>query len=186
MRYLDLTLPTLAENLALDEALLEEAETAARPVETLRLWEARQYAVVIGRSSRMAVEVRGDVCRELERARLAADQRRGGGRRGAGLPDVRRGAQPAASAAVALHRSGPRPGAGHDRRGPAAVGPGLALRGICDLAIGEKKVSGNSVRVQTRASALSWHALVRFPAGDDRPLPGHAAPRAGLSPGPAA
>ena len=29
MRYLDLTLPTAAENLALDEALLEEAEAAA-------------------------------------------------------------------------------------------------------------------------------------------------------------
>ena len=65
MRYLDLTLPALAENLALDEALLEEAETAAQPVETLRLWEARQHAVVLGRSSRMAVEVRGDVCRDL-------------------------------------------------------------------------------------------------------------------------
>ena len=38
--------------------------------------------------------------------------------------------------------------------------PGLTCRGICDLAIGEQKVSGNSVRVQTRASALSWHALV--------------------------
>ena len=55
----------MAENLALDEALLEEAEAAAQPVETLRLWEARQHAVVIGRSSRMAAEVRGDVCREL-------------------------------------------------------------------------------------------------------------------------
>ncbi len=36
MHYLDLTLPTPAENLALDEALLEEAETAADPLETLR------------------------------------------------------------------------------------------------------------------------------------------------------
>ena len=35
MQYLDLTLPTAAENLALDEALLEEAETAATPIETL-------------------------------------------------------------------------------------------------------------------------------------------------------
>jgi hypothetical protein len=31
MRYLDLTLPTPEENLALDEALLDAAERAARP-----------------------------------------------------------------------------------------------------------------------------------------------------------
>jgi len=50
MRYLDLTLPSPAENLALDEALLEEAEASGRPTETLRLWEPRQPAVVVGRS----------------------------------------------------------------------------------------------------------------------------------------
>ena len=65
MRYLDLTLPTLAENLALDESLLDEAEAAARPLETLRLWEARQHGVVVGRSSRVAAEVRSEVCRDL-------------------------------------------------------------------------------------------------------------------------
>jgi hypothetical protein len=37
MRYLDLTLPTLAENLALDEAILVEAESSNPPQETLRL-----------------------------------------------------------------------------------------------------------------------------------------------------
>ncbi len=63
MRYLDLTLPTAAENLALDEALLEAAEAAGRPMETLRFWEPAEPAVVVGRSSRLGDEVFLDACR---------------------------------------------------------------------------------------------------------------------------
>ena len=40
MKLLDLTLETPAENLALDEALLEEAEQSTKPTEVLRLWES--------------------------------------------------------------------------------------------------------------------------------------------------
>jgi len=65
MQYLDLTLPTAAENLALDEALLDEAEAAAAPLETLRLWELQSPAAIIGRSSRVAAEVQVDACRQL-------------------------------------------------------------------------------------------------------------------------
>jgi lipoate-protein ligase A len=63
MRYLDLTLPTPAENLALDEALLDEAELAGCPTETLRLWEPRRPMVVVGRSSRIDAEVHRQACR---------------------------------------------------------------------------------------------------------------------------
>jgi len=65
MRFLDLTLPLPAENLALDEALLEEAETAAEPLETLRFWEPAQIMAVVGRSSRIETEVHVAACREL-------------------------------------------------------------------------------------------------------------------------
>jgi lipoate-protein ligase A len=65
MRLLDLTLPAPAENLALDEALLEEAETAAEPLETLRFWEPTQIMAVVGRSSRIESEVNLAACREL-------------------------------------------------------------------------------------------------------------------------
>jgi lipoate-protein ligase A len=64
MKLLDLTLPTPEENLALDEALLDEADAAGRPLETLRLWEPRQTFVVVGRSSSLEREVRLDRCRE--------------------------------------------------------------------------------------------------------------------------
>jgi lipoate-protein ligase A len=62
MRFLDLTLPTPAENLALDEALLESAEASSRPAEVLRLWESPQTMLVLGRASRRASEARPDEC----------------------------------------------------------------------------------------------------------------------------
>jgi len=49
MELLELTLETPQENLALDEALLEEAELAAgQGIEVLRIWEPRQMFVVAG------------------------------------------------------------------------------------------------------------------------------------------
>jgi lipoate-protein ligase A len=62
MDYLDLTLPTPEENLALDEALLLEAE-AGRAGEVLRLWELPQYAVVLGSAGRLAEDVDEVACR---------------------------------------------------------------------------------------------------------------------------
>lgn len=62
MKLLDLTLPTAAENIALDEALLETAE-AGRGGETLRLWTPRETMVVIGRASKHTEEVNREYCR---------------------------------------------------------------------------------------------------------------------------
>jgi lipoate-protein ligase A len=62
MTYLDLTLPTLAENLALDEALLLEAE-AGRCGEVLRFWEWPAPAVVLGSGGRLAEDVDVAACR---------------------------------------------------------------------------------------------------------------------------
>src|SRR4051794_25214439 len=61
MLFLDLTLPTLAENLALDEALLLHAE-AGGP-ETLRLWTWPSLAAVLGAGGRLAEEVDVERCR---------------------------------------------------------------------------------------------------------------------------
>jgi lipoate---protein ligase len=62
VQFIDVQLPTLWENLALDEALLDEAEAAEEPLESFRIWEWPQPAVVIGRSSRVAEEVNLDYC----------------------------------------------------------------------------------------------------------------------------
>ena len=61
MKVLDLTLPTPAENLACDEALLDESEEGLRE-ELLRFWEPVDYFVVVGSSNRVAQEVNLEVC----------------------------------------------------------------------------------------------------------------------------
>src|SRR3954466_2606952 len=62
MLLLDLTLPTLQENLALDEALLDAAEAGERPAEVLRFWEPKRPLVVLGRSSQLQSEARLQEC----------------------------------------------------------------------------------------------------------------------------
>lgn len=57
MRLIDVTLERPAENLALDEALLEEAESGERPRESLRIWESPTHAAIVGRSSAVAEEI---------------------------------------------------------------------------------------------------------------------------------
>ena len=64
MQKLDLTLPTLAENLALDEALLTACEQGEILGNVLRLWESDHHGVVLGRSSDPAVEVNLAACRD--------------------------------------------------------------------------------------------------------------------------
>jgi lipoate-protein ligase A len=63
MKLLDLTLLAPAENLALDEALLEAAETGELNDDVLRLWEFPAPAIVVGRSSRVAEEIHQEAAR---------------------------------------------------------------------------------------------------------------------------
>lgn len=62
MYFLDATLPTVEENLALDEALLDAAEGGCAGA-VLRVWEWSGPAVVVGRASRIAEEVLAEKCR---------------------------------------------------------------------------------------------------------------------------
>jgi len=63
MQHLNLTLDTPAENLALDEALLDAAEAEEFAGGVLRLWESPEYCVVLGRSSKADIEVNLAACR---------------------------------------------------------------------------------------------------------------------------
>lgn len=60
MQLLDLTLPTAAENLALDESLLLAAEDGA--AEVLRLWQNPTPAVVLGAGGSVALDVNTAAC----------------------------------------------------------------------------------------------------------------------------
>ena len=160
MRCLDLTLPTPAENLALDEALLVEAEACGEPLETLRLWEPRSPIVVVGRSSKIATEVRTETCRQE------------------GIPVLRRTSGGAAvvtgpgcmmyALVLSLNQ---RPGLqivdqAHRfvlRTLAEAFQPlvaGVECRGISDLAVGDKKFSGNSVRI--KRDYLLYHGTLLY------------------------
>jgi lipoate-protein ligase A len=56
-----MTLASPAENLALDEALLLEAE-AGRGREVLRVWEPTRFAVVLGSGCKLADDVKEEAC----------------------------------------------------------------------------------------------------------------------------
>ncbi|NUQ60970.1 MAG: lipoate--protein ligase family protein [Pirellulales bacterium] len=160
MRLLDLTLPTPAENLALDEALIEEAEDGGLPVETLRFWEPSGPMVVVGRSSRLEEEVRLDACREI------------------GVPVFRRVSGGAAVvtgpgclmyALVLSYRLRPAlrliDHAHQFVMGTMAAAlerlvPGIGPQGISDLAVGGRKVSGNSVRC--KRDHLLYHGTLLY------------------------
>jgi lipoate---protein ligase len=60
MLFLDQTLPALADNLALDEALLQSAEAGGPAV--LRVWQWPTPAVVLGAGGRIADDVHEPAC----------------------------------------------------------------------------------------------------------------------------
>jgi lipoate-protein ligase A len=147
MTLLDLTLPTAAENLALDEALLLTAEDGTGG-EVLRLWEQPGYAVVVGAGGSVAIDVDREAC--------AAD----------GVPVVRRASGggtvvigPGCLCASVVLRVVPGldtiPGAtafvmGRLREAVAPFAPGVKLAGTGDLAVGGRKVSGSAQQRKRR------------------------------------
>jgi lipoate-protein ligase A len=76
MQYLEYTGRDAVEDLSIDEALLDDAESGDQPREVLRIWECRETAVIIGRSSSLATEVKVDECR---RRRVPVLRRSSGG-----------------------------------------------------------------------------------------------------------
>ncbi len=163
MELLELTLTTPAENLALDEALLLEAETTPQPGEVLRIWEERQPVVVLGRSSKIAEEVHADEC---ERRGIPILRRPSGGGSvviGPGClmyslvlhytirPQLRQidAAHRFVLEALATSFAGQLAGVAHQGTSDLAVGDSLAT-----------KFSGNSLRC--RRSHLLYHGTVLY------------------------
>jgi lipoate-protein ligase A len=160
MRLLDLTLPSPAENLALDEALLDAAEAGELADDVLRLWEPRRPLVVVGRSSRVSEEVDWEACRA------------------AGAPILRRASGGAAIVAgpgclmysVLLRYAGRE----HLRLlneahahvlGIVAAAlrasvPAIEHVGTSDLAVDGRKVSGNSLRC--KRDHLLYHGTLLY------------------------
>jgi len=146
MLYLDRTLPSAAENLALDEALLLEAE-AGRGGEVLRVWEWPGPAVVLGAGCRLAEDV--------DEAACAAD----------GVPVLRRSSGggtvllgPGCLLYTLVLDQERDPALAEIRpsyrfilgRVAAALGADVAQEGISDLALAGRKFSGNAQQRKRR------------------------------------
>lgn len=148
MNFLDLTLPTPAENLALDEALLDDAELRPNASNVLRLWEPSGPMVVAGRSTRVADEVWLDRCREL---RIPVFRRTSGG------ATIVTGPGCLMYAVVIGYEEHPelrQIDRAHEyvlSKLAAALGKlssGIQLQGSSDLTLGGRKFSGNSLRIK--------------------------------------
>lgn len=157
MQYLDLTLPTLAENLALDEALLDEAEASSGPSECLRLWESPELAVIVGRSSRVSIEVDQANCQADDVPIL---------RRCSGGCAVVIGPGCLMYSVVLSYELRPELRSIDQAhrfvlsRVPQALGPRASFSGISDLAADGRKFSGNSLRC--KRDHLLYHGTILY------------------------
>lgn len=160
MKLLDVTLPTPAENLAADEALLAAAESGHLDDDVLRLWEMPSLAVVVGRSSRIE--------HEIDAATAAAMH----------VPVLRRSSGGCAIVAgpgclmysVILRYNGRehlrlidechRHVLGIIRAALAPIIAGIAHVGTSDLALNNRKFSGNSLRC--KRDHLLYHGTILY------------------------
>lgn len=150
----------VAENLALDEALLEEAHAGSMPQAVVRTWMAAQPTVVLGSSSRLDEEVDTAACARLG---VAIVRRPSGGLTvllgpGCLMWSVVVRHPQAAPAIDRVHAEMLEPLCAALR----AAGPAVMRRGSSDLAITiagvERKVSGNALRV--RRHAVLYHGTL--------------------------
>ena len=136
-----------AEHLALDEALLLAADAGGIPAETIRIWQFDHPVVVLGRSSKVAVEVDREYC---ESENIPIMRRCSGGATVVGGPGC-------LMYSVVLSQQ-KNPGlskidAAHDYvmgRIVSAIRrqvPEVQRQGICDVTYRNRKCSGNSLRV---------------------------------------
>ncbi len=163
MYLLDLTLPTPAENLACDEALLDIAEEGG-DTGVLRFWESPAYFVVLGSSNHGAREVQLDLC---ERDDVPVLRRRSGG--GAVLQGpgclsyclvLRMGGKCSTIAGTnefVLQR--------HAEMLSALLGKPVRHEGLTDLAVDGVKISGNSQRRRLRFLMFHGTFLLGFDLG---------------------
>lgn len=147
MQYFEVTLPSIAENLALDEALLEEAQASSAGAESLRIWQADSPFVVLGRSSRVAAEVQQAAAQQ---SAVPVFRRVSGGATVVAGPGCMFYAlvlsleqRPHLRMIDHAHQFV----MGQMKSALQTLVPQLEFDGTCDLVVTGRKVSGNSVRL---------------------------------------
>lgn len=157
MKRLDLSLADPASDLALDEALLQQAD-AGEGEEVLRLWTLRRPVVVIGRGSRICGETNTHYCQAhsipiLRRCSGGAAVVGGPGCLMYSLvlslqlrPELRQVDQAHRLVMTRLLDA------------VAAQQPDVRWQGTCDLTLAGRKFSGNSLRIARRH--LLYHGTI--------------------------
>lgn len=160
MKYLDLTYPDPARNLACDEALLDACEEGACG-EILRVWEPLQLFVVLGYSNKIKTEINPF---SSPAAALPVLRRPSGGGtvlQGPGCLNY--------SLILRIPEEGPLAGINgtncqvmekNRRAAEEASGAAVTIRGISDLTLGELKFSGNAQR--RKRHALLFHGTFLY------------------------
>lgn len=154
----DLSLPTPAENLACDEALLDLAEEQGGPP-VLRFWESSVPFVVLGYANKIAEEVDLDQCRELGVPVLRRCS--GGGTVVQGPGCLNYSVVLAVEASSELESiTGTNQFVMARTRDALsrALGRTVSIEGHTDLAVGDLKFSGNAQR--RKRSWLLFHGTV--------------------------
>jgi lipoate-protein ligase A len=162
MQLLDLTLPSPEENLALDEALLLQAEDG-KGSEVLRFWSSHQLFVVMGVGGKTREEVDHARCEELGIPILRRCSGGGTVVQGPGCLNY--------SLILSIQPTGPLRSVSTTNRmimerSAAAIsalaGSEVCIRGHTDLAIEGKKISGNSQRRMRRTLLFHGTLLMDF------------------------
>jgi lipoate-protein ligase A len=159
MRFLDLTLATVAENLALDESLLLEAESG-HVGEVLRLWEWTEPAVILGSGCRLAEDVDKAAC--LAGGVPILRRASGGGTvlLGRGCLCYSLVLSYDRSSALGAIRSSYIYILERIRDALSGVAQGITGAGTSDLAVGGRKFSGNAQ--QRKRSVLLHHGTLLY------------------------
>lgn len=165
MHHLDLTRPSPVENLALDEAMLDWAETLGGG-ETLRFWESPVEFVVLGYANQAAAEANLDACRAAGVPVLRRCSGGGTVLQGSGCLNY--------NLVLRIDEAGPTRSI-HTTNGfimerhraaiEKLIGLPVTIQGHTDLTVGGLKFSGNAQR--RRRNFLVFHGtfLLRFDLG---------------------
>lgn len=144
MRLLEHSYDSPAENLALDEALLDEAE-AGRGEETLRFWTSPAYFVVLGLSQAVDEHVLRDACEEDSVPILRRCSAGGCVLQGPGCLNYSLVLRTDRAGCETIHSSY-RTILGALAEAIGTLGLAAAPAGISDLAIAGRKISGSAQR----------------------------------------
>ena len=156
MHLLDITLESVIENIALDEALLMYSEQTGK--QYLRFWSPQQYAVVMGRSGKLEQETETEYCRHNQ---IPVYRRPSGG------GTILTGPGCLMYAIILNSNLNPRlkeiQGChdlvlGEMKKALHRINIPCDILGISDLAIGDLKFSGNSLRL--KRDSILYHGTL--------------------------